>query len=64
MYGLMSLITKTASVDTNNVQSSQNIQTLTKYDKLGMVIYPYISTKYGLCIDSDDPRSYIVFKSW
>lgn len=47
-----------------NTQSTLNdslqIDKVVSNDKLGMVIYPFVSTKYGLCIDSDDIRSYVV----
>jgi hypothetical protein len=26
----------------------------------GLIIYPCLNTKYGLCIDSDDKRSYMI----
>lgn len=42
-----------------NIQDSKKIDTLAVSDKLGMVAYPYVSTKYGLCVPSDDPRSYL-----
>ena len=45
-------------IGTNNLQNSENILNITEDDKLGMVAYPYISTEYGLCIDSDNVRSY------
>jgi hypothetical protein len=42
---------------------SDNIQNLSELPLLntnkGMVLYPYISSKYGLCINSDEQRSYI-----
>ena len=47
-----------------NTQSTLNdslqIDKVVSSDKLGMVVYPFVSTKYGLCIDSDDIRSYVV----
>jgi hypothetical protein len=36
------------------------VDVVTEAKKKGLVIYPYVSTKHGLCIDSDDPRSYVV----
>ena len=47
----------TANVSTNNTQNSNNIQSVSGWN-LGMLAYPYVTTKYGLCIDSDDARSY------
>lgn len=47
-------------VNEQNLQNSSKIQTIKKSDKLGMVVYPRVATKYGLCIDSDNARSYIV----
>jgi hypothetical protein len=38
-----------------------NIKTIEEFDAedtTAMVIYPYVTTKYGLCIDSDDAKSY------
>ena len=49
-----------ANVSTQNAQDSGKIAHLTNDTKLGMIAYPYVSTKYGLCIDSDDARSYLV----
>lgn len=49
-----------ASIKTNNMQNSTGIVELHESDKLGMTIYPYVTTKYGLCIDSNDIRSYVV----
>jgi hypothetical protein len=43
-----------------NCQSATGIENITSAQKLNMVIYPYVTTKYGLCIDSDDVRSYVV----
>lgn len=47
------------NVSTNNQQNAAVIPTI-EGSKIGMVIYPFVSTKYGLCIDSDDVRSYVV----
>lgn len=49
-----------ALIDTINVQNFNNIGKINATDNLGMVIYPYVSTKYGLCIDSDSSKSYVV----
>lgn len=43
-----------------NCQSATGIENVTSAQKLNMVVYPYVTTKYGLCIDSDDVRSYVV----
>ena len=50
----------TATVDSHNIQDSTKVDVVTEAKKKGLVIYPYVSTKHGLCIDSDDPRSYVV----
>lgn len=47
------------NLTTPNVQTSAKIPVLNGNTD-GLVVYPYVSTKYGLCIDSDDVRSYIV----
>jgi hypothetical protein len=47
----------TANVGTNGTQNSNSIQSVSGWN-LGMIAYPYVTTKYGLCIDSDDARSY------
>lgn len=49
-----------ASVKDNNMQNSRTIPIIGQDEKLAMAIYPYVSTKHGLCIDSDDARSYTV----
>ena len=49
-----------ADVGSHNLQDYTQLDVVTESKRKGMVIYPYVSTKYGLCIDSDDPRSYIV----
>ena len=49
-----------ADSKSNNIQNSKKIATLAVSDKLGMVVYPYVNTKYGLCVDSDDAKSYLV----
>lgn len=50
-----------AAVNTRSpYNESRLIDKVVVGDKLGMVVYPFVSTKYGLCIDSDDVRSYIV----
>lgn len=43
----------------DNQQNSRVLPTISSSDKLGMIIYPYVSTKHGLCIDSDDPKAYM-----
>jgi hypothetical protein len=48
----------TANSETPNMQSSTGIENIT--GNTAMVIYPFLSTEYGLCIDSDNARSYIV----
>lgn len=40
-------------------QDISNLPTINDTDR-GMVLYPYLLTKYGLCIDSDNIRSYTV----
>ena len=43
-----------------NCQSSTGIENVTSAQKLNMVVYPYVTTEYGLCIESDAVRSYVV----
>ena len=52
--------TKNADPFSDNKQDSTKVDACKKEDKNGMVIYPYVSTKHGLCIDSDDSRTYLV----
>ena len=48
-------------LNVNNLQSLDRIESIADNSaNTSMVIYPYISSKYGLCIDSDDIRSYTV----
>lgn len=42
-----------------NIQDSKKIDTISVSDKLGMVAYPYVNTKYGLCVGTDDVKSYL-----
>lgn len=49
-----------SGTDHQNVQNATKIDALKESNELGMVIYPRVSTKYGLCIDSDDTRSYMI----
>ena len=39
---------------------NKNIGLISSLDKLAMVAYPYVSTEYGLCIDSDNTKSYLI----
>lgn len=50
---------KDASVTDNNVQNSQRIESV-KNDTTAMSIYPYLDSEYGLCINSDSIKSYII----
>jgi hypothetical protein len=42
----------------NDKQTMTTLPELT--DGKGLVVYPYLNTKYGLCINSDDTRTYMV----
>ena len=45
----------------DNVQTSNSLPVMSgATNTTELVIYPYLSTKYGLCINSDDKRSYMV----
>jgi hypothetical protein len=44
----------------DGVQNSNALPRLQSTDTVAMVAYPYVATKHGLCIDSDDARSYVV----
>lgn len=48
-----------ANENTDNKQYSKNLPSVTG-NKLGMAIYPFVTTKYSLCVDSDSNRSYAV----
>lgn len=50
-----------ASSETDNIQNISALPTLNT-NTTGMIIYPYLNTQYGLCIDSDDKRSYLTIK--
>ena len=51
---------KTANEYTDNEQYLNNLPNLKDNStQTGMVIYPTLSTKYGLCIDSDSKYSYL-----
>lgn len=41
-------------------QNSSDIGVITDKYETGMVIYPYVSTKHGLCIDSNDVKTYMI----
>ena len=43
----------------DNLQSLESIEVVNVNDGLAMVLYPLISTKYSLCIDSNDNHSFI-----
>ena len=49
-----------SGADSHNKQDSKQIDHISSSVKKGMIAYPYVSTKHGLCIDSDDARSYVV----
>ena len=55
-----SYYSKLVDVTDTNVQDSTKIDKVALSDKVAMVAYPYVNTKYGLCIDSDDVRSYMI----
>jgi hypothetical protein len=51
-------------LDTDNVQNASKLPEFQdpiieeNTNEIGLLVYPYLTTKYGLCIDSDDVRSY------
>jgi hypothetical protein len=47
----------TASV--NNMQASHELPNIVGNEDNGMFVYPYLSNKHGLCIESDNSKSYI-----
>ena len=51
-----------ANAKTPNQQNSTRLSTkpISVDDTPGMLLFPYVTTKHGLCIDSDDARSYLV----
>ena len=54
---------ETASVSTDNIQNVNSpIQTLSS-DNIGMIVYPYLSTIYGLSIDTNSVKSYKLLNS-
>jgi hypothetical protein len=48
-----------AQVSENDIQNSSDINSIKIDDKVGLVIYPYVNTRYGLCIDSDDIKTFL-----
>jgi hypothetical protein len=49
-----------ADAYSDNIQDSTKIDNVNSDQEIAMVVYPYVSTKHGLCIDSDDARSYLI----
>lgn len=49
-----------AKAEDNNKQDFENLPMIEHNKPLQMIIYPYVSTKHGLCIDSDDAKSYLI----
>ena len=47
-----------ADAKSEKVHDSKKIDVVTGNDNVAMVVYPYISNKYGLCIDSDESKTY------
>lgn len=47
-----------ADAKSEKVHDSKKIDVVTGNDNVAMVVYPYVSTKYGLCIDSDESKTY------
>lgn len=44
----------------NNLQTATELPNLENCDTTSMVIYPYLNTEYGLCVDNDSNRSYLL----
>lgn len=51
---------ESAGIDTNNMQNSTKLLDISNDTDVAMIAYPYVSTLHGLCIDSDNARSYLV----
>jgi hypothetical protein len=49
-----------AEPNSKNLQDSTKIDVIRGDENIGMVLYPCVSTKYDLCINSDDTRSYMM----
>ena len=53
--------TQNVNASTDKQQDITKLPTLSADDDTcAMVVYPFVSTKYGLCLDSNDTRSYII----
>ena len=49
-----------AEPNSKNLQDSTKIDAIGASSTIGMVLYPQVTTKYDLCINSDDAKSYIL----
>lgn len=49
-----------AGITTNKMQSSTSLSTIKESDKLGMVICPFLSEEFAMCLNSDAVKSYIM----
>lgn len=52
-----SYYSSSANETTDGQQSSTTIPTSSNLTKTGFAVYPYLSTKYGLCFDTNEVRS-------
>lgn len=48
------------SAGSDNQQSSFSLPSISSADNNGMTVYPFVLNEYGLCINSDGARSYLV----
>jgi hypothetical protein len=54
------LYTESASVMSNGVQNINTIFNVDNLQNVAMVVYPYLTSAYGLCIESNENKSYRV----
>lgn len=66
MFRINDVWTHESYYDSNSIASTHNKQSIIGLPKIDtnttnaqMTLYPFVSTKYGLCIDSDDIRTYL-----
>jgi hypothetical protein len=48
-----------SGVSQNNLQNSKMIDNITNLSVVGMILYPSVNSEFGLCINSDNTRSYL-----
>ena len=54
-----SYYTATATATSQSQQSSTKIDSITSSDATAMVVYPFVEGIYGLCVNSNESRSYL-----